>query len=84
MTVKDIVGGGNKAEFLFYRGGQLWYSVNLDPDCDCENPRNFIFSVPIEDTGSGTFDRSMKAITLMRWIRKEIENLASTTSELVH
>lgn len=32
------------------------------------------FPIPIEDTGSGTFEPIMKAITLMRWIRKALKN----------
>lgn len=65
--IKELV-AGNMAEFRFYRGGQLWYSI-----VDGEGNRIFTFPIPITDTGSGTFMAEVSAITLMRWVRKALE-----------
>lgn len=49
--------------FIEYRKGNLWYST------EC----GFLFPVPIEDTGDGTFKANDKAIMFMRYIRKHKE-----------
>jgi hypothetical protein len=60
LNLKDLV-KDNNATFLHYQNGELWYEVN-----------GFHFPVPIQDTGTGHFPSSIKAITLMRWIRKHL------------
>jgi hypothetical protein len=52
------------AVFNFYRKGELHY-VTSDT---C-----FHFVVPIDDCGDGEFSQEIKGITMMRWIRKQLE-----------
>lgn len=55
--------------FVEYRKGFLYYNVVGFPD--------FIFPVPVEDTGDATFKAEDKPIYYMRYIRKflvELEN----------
>jgi hypothetical protein len=64
-NVKECIKG--KAFFEFYRKGFLYYI--------CES-NGFKFRVPIEDCGDASFNSKYdKAITLMRYIRKEIAEL---------
>ena len=78
---------GTTASFIYYRDGELWYQVGYSSkDPNDAIFRFFDFPVPIqeEDTDASgkrvkkivvaEFGRNMKAITLMRWIRKELEN----------
>lgn len=60
ILIKDLV-KDTTAEFVYYQNGELWYRV-----------KTFEFPVPITDTGTGNFPASIKAITLMRWIRKHL------------
>lgn len=59
-------------KFLYYRKGELWYEVV---------GKNFVFPVPIDDTGDGTFNAEDKGMLFMRYIRKQLkeqeENAAS-------
>lgn len=62
-SIKDLV-KGNTAKFVFYRDHQLFYEVD-----------GFQFPVPVEDAKGTHFNAEEKAIHLMRWIRKHIENV---------
>jgi hypothetical protein len=62
--LKKIVNDGNKAKFSHYRDGNFFYAVKLQD-------RTYSFPIPIEDAKGTTL---FKAITLMRWIRKAIED----------
>ena len=67
MTVTEIV-KDNKAIFSHYRNGLMYYDVLTPNMC-------FVCSFPIDitdtkDIGSATLEKSHKAITLMRYIRK--------------
>lgn len=62
MSIKDMVSGGKKVNFKFYRDGDLWYST------EC----GFEFPVPIDDVGNATFLSEDKAILFMRYIRKHL------------
>jgi hypothetical protein len=73
MNIRDLV-KGTHAEFVCYRDGDLWYQI-VRPD-DGESRAPFEFPVPVSDTGSGIFSARVKAITLMRWIRKHTERQA--------
>lgn len=53
-------------EFSHFRDGALWYTTE-----DGE-----LFPVPVEDAGSGTFNRVEKGMFLMRWMRKWNSNNA--------
>ena len=65
--LKAIVGGNNKASFSHYRDGNFFYVVRVQD-------RLYSFPIPIEDAKGTTLFAEFKAITLMRWIRKAIEN----------
>lgn len=62
-SLKDMVSGGKIVKFEYYRKGELWYST------EC----GFMFPVPIDDTGDGTFAKQDKAMLFMRYIRKHME-----------
>jgi len=59
-TLTEKVKG--KVTFLYYSDKELWYTT------DC----GFKFPVPINDTGTATFNAQDKGILFMRWIRKHI------------
>lgn len=63
MNLKDMVSGGKKVTFVFYKQKELWYTT------EC----GFEFPVPIDDTGDGTFLAEDKALLFMRYIRKHID-----------
>ena len=66
MDIKNIV-KNNTARFSFYRAGYCYYDVIVDGF-------SYSFPVSVEDLGQATITAEMKAITLMRYIRKALEN----------
>ena len=85
-TLAQIV-KGTTAEFSHYKEGQLFYSVELEdyryefPIQTIETKTKHIESEGIliyldlsSDIGETSFERTYKAITLMRYIRKAIDN----------
>lgn len=67
MDIKEIV-KDKQAYFKFFRENALWY----------ETEDGFEFPVPIHDRGeigNAVFPRDIKAITLMRYIRKHLDNI---------
>jgi len=69
MKIIDVVKNDNMAYFSHYCGGNLYYTVNVEDDV-------FLFSINTDpnEVGSAVFSDKMKAITLMRWIRKCLES----------
>jgi len=65
--LKTIVRDGNKAMFSHYRDGNFFYVVKV-------RDQAYSFPIPIDDAKGSTFFAEFKAITLMRWIRKAIED----------
>ena len=65
--LKAIVAGNNRAVFSHYRDGNFFYVVTVQD-------KRYSSPIPIEDAKGTTFFAEFKAITLMRWIRKAIEN----------
>lgn len=65
--LKTIVSDGNKAKFSHYRDGNFFYLVKVQD-------QTYSFPIPIEDAKGTTLFAEFKAITLMRWIRKAIED----------
>jgi hypothetical protein len=65
--LKVIVGSSNKAIFSHYRDGNFFYVVKIQD-------KMYSFPIPIEDTKGTTLFAGFKAITLMRWIRKAIDD----------
>jgi hypothetical protein len=66
-NLKTIVSDGNKANFSHYRDGNFFYAVKVQD-------QTYSFPIPIEDAKGTTLFAEFKAITLMRWIRKAIED----------
>lgn len=67
MTLKEIVTLPAEAKFTHAIAGTLYYRITTD---------NIVVEFPIDkdDVGTTTFVASYKPITLMRYIRKAIEN----------
>lgn len=70
MKIKEIVKNQN-AHFVYYRDRALIY----------ETDNGFQFPIPIEDAGSATFNQEEKAILLMRYIRKHLDNIEEARDE---
>lgn len=69
MNIKEIVENNNMAKFSHAIAGVLYYEVKVKDD-------NYQFSIDMNDksdVGTGTFPCEIKAITLMRWIRKAMD-----------
>jgi len=70
MKVIDIVRDRSKmANFSYFCGGNLYYTVEFDGDM-----YQFPISTDSKEVGSAPFDKDIKAITLMRYIRLSIKN----------
>lgn len=69
MKIIDVVKNENMATFSHYCGGNLYYTVMV-------NGNIYLFNINTEpkEVGTGDFYKEMKAITLMRWIKKCIDN----------
>lgn len=70
MTLKEIVTFPAEAKFTHAIAGTLYYRITTD---------NIVVEFPIDmndkdDVGTTTFVASYKPITLMRYIRKAMEN----------
>lgn len=65
MNVKDVVANGARARFSHYRKGNLIYVAD----------NGLEFPVPVADCGDASFPAEIKAITLMRYIRKHLADL---------
>lgn len=68
MELKDIVKDGNQAYFTHACAGVLYYKVTVDGS-------DYRFVVDMndkEDVGTADFPSQIKAITLMRYIRKSM------------
>jgi hypothetical protein len=61
-NIKEML-KNKKVNFVRYRKGELIYVT------EC----GFEFPVPISDTGDGVFKSTDKAMTYMRWVRKQID-----------
>jgi hypothetical protein len=66
FKIKDVV-KNNVARFSFYRAGHAFYEVEVEGT-------KYKFPVNLEDLGTATLLAEHKAITLMRYIRKALED----------
>ena len=66
MDIKKIV-KGNTARFSLYRAGYAFYEIEVDGV-------KYKFPVNLEDLGTATLLAEHKAITLMRYIRRALED----------
>ena len=65
MNLKDLV-INKTAKFAYCTDGAIWYQVD-----------DFRFPVPFAETVGACFLPEHKAINLMRWIRKQLEENAA-------
>ena len=75
--LKVIVGSGNKAIFAHYRDGNFFYLVKVQD-------KMYSFPIPIEDAKGTTLFGEFRAISLMRWIRKAIDDGTFSVGEVKH
>jgi len=61
-NIKDMVSQGKMVRFAYYRDKALHY----------ETEDGFLFPVPIDETGSATYNKEEKAMLLLRYIRKHV------------
>lgn len=66
LNIKSLV--VKNALFEYYRSGFVYYSIQTGDGI------NWIFPIPLDDVGNATLSWQEKGITLMRWIRKAIDN----------
>lgn len=69
--MKEIVEDNNMANLSHAIAGVLYYQV------DTKSGDKYMFPVDMndkDDVGTSTFPASIKAITLMRYVRKSIQN----------
>ncbi len=70
MELKNVVKNNNVAKISHCVAGVIYYNVVVEDS-------TYQFSVDMnnkEDVSTATFEAEMKAITLMRYIRKAIDN----------
>lgn len=70
MTLKEIVTSTNFAEFSHAIAGVLYYKVKV-------GDKEVMFPIDMndkDDVGTTTFESYYRPITLMRYIRKAIDN----------
>jgi hypothetical protein len=66
LKVLSIV-KNNTAKFLFYRNNIVYYSIIVEE-------QEYYFPVPLDDLGGATVFAEEKAITLMRYIKKALQD----------
>jgi len=72
FKIMDIVKNDNIASFSYYRKGVMYYTVSFINSDTPNFVSTHLFPVPLEDIGDATLEANIKAITLMRYIRKAI------------
>ena len=65
-TIKEIV-KNRYAHFAYYRCNTLYYKVNMDGD-------DYMFPIPVDDLMEASVHGEERAITLMRYIRKALDD----------
>lgn len=70
-TIKEIVQNDNNATFNYLRIGSAYYSVSVN---EKDLWYKYTFTVDLNDIGDATLSLYEKAIMLMRYIRKSIED----------
>lgn len=70
VSIKDVVMNGNIATISHCIAGKIYYEV-ATPEATYQFP---VDMNDTEDVGTTTFPKEIKAITLMRYVRKAIKN----------
>lgn len=74
MKVTDFVKNSREAEFFYYRKGFFYYMIHLtDVEDSLGEYDTYVFPIPQEDLGDASLYKKEKAIHLMRYIRKAID-----------
>lgn len=75
-SVAELCRAPNKAEFLYYENGNLWYVIRYDSQLSSF----FVFPVPAEEADSlgGRFLREDRAGMFMKWIKRQHDDLNRT------
>jgi hypothetical protein len=74
MKITEFVKNDNKANFSHFRSGYLYYDVLRQTNNFTSDPEIYQFPVCIQDLDGATVYEEMKAITLMRYIRKAMKD----------
>lgn len=76
LRVSDFCKKGYNTFFLYYRQGYLYFEAEawVKKDGLDSQLRTFMFPVEVADLGTATVNSEEKAITMMRYIRKAIED----------
>lgn len=69
-SVKDMVKDGKKCAFAYFKAGSLFY----------KHEEGFIFPVPAADVAEGVLSAEERAMTLMKWIKREVEAQSKETT----
>lgn len=69
LDVKQFVAKDHYAYFDSFRAGVFYYTI-----CKIESDISYLFQIPVEDIAGATVSAQEKSITVMRWIRKSIED----------
>lgn len=69
MSITDFVSKTNFTQFESFRAGVFYYHVTHKITLE-----RYQFQVPIEDLGGATLNAIEKSVTMMRYIRKSIED----------
>jgi hypothetical protein len=82
-TIKDLM--REQAKFTHYEGGNLWYQILYTEGGAYSGGGNtHLFDFPVDITlsdAAGKFESNMKAVNLMRWIRRHIDYLNKIIDE---
>jgi hypothetical protein len=70
-TISHLITKGINCHILYVKAGFIHYALDYNEGF---GNRQFQFTVPIDDAGTGLFKAEMKPVTLMRWVRKALEN----------
>jgi hypothetical protein len=76
LTVSDFCKKERYTSFNYYRQGYLYYEIEcwVKKDGFDSQLRTFMFPVEAADLGGASVDSSEKVTTMMRYIRKAIED----------
>lgn len=69
FKIKDFVTAGNIASFDSFRAGVFYYNIPHKTTLQLHQ-----FQIPLEDINGATLRHREKAVSIMRWIRKSIDN----------
>ena len=71
-TVGEVIKNSTEAIFSFYRQGHLYYRIVVN---ECNGiEKAYTFPIEVGDLQTATVSLKEKPITLMRYIRKALEN----------